>query len=145
TSTEGPTRGATGAPRSARDGRAPDGAPSLARCNARARKASASSSPEFDWRWSMPTSADGVWPAVALGAVSYAGLLAGAVMGSLTRTPHRRIAAAMSVGAGLLLAGASLRVAADAIRLAGLVPAAPSLLLGAAACAPPAAATRTSL
>src|SRR5690606_29705297 len=81
----------------------------------------------------------------ALGAVSYAGLLAGAVMGSLTRTPHRRIAAAMSVGAGLLLAGASLRVAADAIRLAGLVPAAPSLLLGAAACAPPAAATRTSL
>ena len=39
---------------------------------------------------------------------------------------------AMSVGAGLLLAGASLKLAADAIRIAGPVAAALSLLLGAA-------------
>ena len=39
---------------------------------------------------------------------------------------------AMSVGAGLLLAGVSLKVAADAIRIAGPVAAALSLLFGAA-------------
>lgn len=81
----------------------------------------------------MPTSAGEVWGALALGMASYAGLLVGAVVGSFSRMPHRRVAAAMSVGAGLLLAGASLRVAADAIRAAGFVAAALSLLLGAAA------------
>ena len=40
---------------------------------------------------------------------------------------------AMSVGAGLLLAGVSLTLAADAIRVAGPMAAALSLLLGAAA------------
>jgi zinc transporter, ZIP family len=80
----------------------------------------------------MSTSADEVWTALLLGAVSYAGLLVGALAGVFSRTPHRRVAAAMSVGAGLLLAGASLRVAADAIRVAGPVAAALSLLLGAA-------------
>ena len=38
---------------------------------------------------------------------------------------------AMSVGAGLLFAGVSLKVAADAIRVAGPIAAALSLLLGA--------------
>ncbi len=46
--------------------------------------------------------------------------------------PHQPIAMAMSVGAGLLLAAASLSVAADAIRVAGPMAAALSLLLGAA-------------
>jgi ZIP family zinc transporter len=46
--------------------------------------------------------------------------------------PHRAIAMAMSVGAGLLLAGVSFKVAADAIRIAGPAAAALSLLLGAA-------------
>jgi zinc transporter, ZIP family len=46
--------------------------------------------------------------------------------------PHQAIAMGMSVGAGLLLAGVSLRVAADAIRIAGPMAAALSLLLGAA-------------
>jgi ZIP family zinc transporter len=46
--------------------------------------------------------------------------------------PHQSIAMAMSVGAGLLLAGVSLKVAADAIGLAGPLAAALSLLLGAA-------------
>jgi ZIP family zinc transporter len=59
------------------------------------------------------------------------GLPLGAITGSFFRMPHHTIAMAMSVGAGLLLAGVSLKVAADAIRIAGPVPAALSLLLGA--------------
>jgi ZIP family zinc transporter len=80
----------------------------------------------------MLTSADEVWAALAWGAVSSVGLLVGAIAGSFFRMPHRAIAMAMSVGAGLLLAGVSLKVAADAIRIAGPVTAALSLLLGAA-------------
>ena len=80
----------------------------------------------------MPTSTDEVWAALALGAVSSSGLLVGAIAGSFSRMPHHRIAMAMSVGAGLLLAGVSLKVTADAIRVAGPVAAALSLLLGAA-------------
>ena len=81
----------------------------------------------------MPASADGVWAALALGGVSSVGLLVGAIAGSFSRMRHHAIAMAMSVGAGLLLAGASLKVAADAIRVAGPVATALSLLLGAAA------------
>ena len=80
----------------------------------------------------MPTSANEVWAALALGAMSSVGLLVGAIAGAFSRMPHRRIAIVMSVGAGLLLAAVSLRVAADAIRIAGPVAAALSLLLGAA-------------
>ncbi len=79
------------------------------------------------------TNAAEFWAALAWGAVSSVGLLVGAIAGSFLRIPHRSIAMAMSVGAGLLLAGASLKVAADAIRLAGPMSAALSLLLGAAA------------
>jgi ZIP family zinc transporter len=80
----------------------------------------------------MPTSTGEVWAALALGAVSFVGLLVGAIAGSFSRMPHQPIAMAMSVGAGLLLAGVSLKVAADAIRVAGPMAAALSLLLGAA-------------
>ena len=80
----------------------------------------------------MPTPADEVWAALALGAVSSVGLLVGAIAGSFSRLTHRPVAMAMSVGAGLLLAGVSLKVAADAIRVAGPMAAALSLLLGAA-------------
>ena len=73
-----------------------------------------------------------VWAALAWGAVSYVGLLVGAIAGSFSRIRHHAIAMTMSVGAGLLLAGASLKVAADAIRIGGPVAAALSLLLGAA-------------
>lgn len=81
----------------------------------------------------MTTGTEGIWAALALGAVSFAGLLVGAIAGAFTRIPHRRIAMAMSVGAGLLLAGVSLKIATDAVRLAGPVVAAVALLLGAAA------------
>ena len=81
----------------------------------------------------MTTSADEVWAALSWGAVSSVGLLVGAIAGSFFRMPHHAIAMAMSVGAGLLLAGVSFKVAADAIRVAGPVAAAAlSLLLGAA-------------
>jgi ZIP family zinc transporter len=80
----------------------------------------------------MATSPDEVLAALALGAVPSAGLLVGAIAGSFSRMPHQPIAMAMSVGAGLLLAGVSLKVAADAIRIAGPMPAALALLLGAA-------------
>jgi ZIP family zinc transporter len=74
-----------------------------------------------------------VWAALAWGALSSVGLVVGAVAGSVFRMPHRTIAMGMSVGAGLLLAGVSLKVAADAIRIAGPMAAALALLLGAAA------------
>jgi len=80
----------------------------------------------------MTASADEVWAALACGAVSSIGLLVGAMAGSFSRIRHRSIAMAMSVGAGLLLAGVSLKVAADAIHAAGALAAAVSLLLGAA-------------
>jgi ZIP family zinc transporter len=80
----------------------------------------------------MFTSADHVWAALAWGAVASAGLLIGAAAGAFVRLPHHAIARAMSIGAGLLLAGVSFKVAADAIRIAGPVPAALSLLFGAA-------------
>src|SRR5688500_8631898 len=80
----------------------------------------------------MPTGTGEVWAALAWGAVPSVGLLVGAIAGLFSRMPHYRIAMAMSVGAGLLLAGVSLKVAADAIRVAGPVAAALSLLLGAA-------------
>jgi hypothetical protein len=81
----------------------------------------------------MPTSVHEVWAALALGAVSSVGLLVGVIAGAFSRIPHRRISIAMSVGAGLLLAGVSLKVTVDAIRLAGPIAVALSLLLGAAA------------
>ena len=80
----------------------------------------------------MSTSADDVWAALAVGAVPSVGLLVGAIAGAFSRMPHQPIAMAMSVAAGLLLAGVSLKVAADAIRIAGPMAAALSLLLGAA-------------
>jgi ZIP family zinc transporter len=80
----------------------------------------------------MLTNADEVWAALAWGAVSSVGLLVGAIAGSVYRMSHHAIAMSMSVGAGLVLAAVSLKVAADAIRIAGPVAAALSLLLGAA-------------
>src|SRR5918994_6021772 len=80
----------------------------------------------------MPPNSDTLWAALAWSAVPSAGLLAGAIAGAFVRLPHHAIAMAMSVGAGLLLAGVSLKVATDAIRIAGPVAAAFSLLLGAA-------------
>jgi ZIP family zinc transporter len=80
----------------------------------------------------MSTSTHQILAALALSAVPSVGLLVGATAGFFSRMPHQRIAMTMSVGAGLLLAGVSLKVTADAIRVAGPIPAALSLLIGAA-------------
>jgi ZIP family zinc transporter len=80
----------------------------------------------------MHTSADEVWAAAAMGAVSCLGFMVGVIAGAFSRLRHQRIAMAMSVGAGLLLAGVSLKLTTDAIRLAGPTAVALSLLLGAA-------------
>ena len=69
--------------------------------------------------------------AMGWGALSSAGLVVGAVLGTFSRLRHREIALAMSVGAGLLLAAASLALATEAIRVAGAIPAVMALLLGA--------------
>jgi zinc transporter, ZIP family len=69
--------------------------------------------------------------ALAWGAVSSVGLVVGAVAASVSRLSHHAIAMSMSVGAGLLLAAVSLKLAADAVRLAGALPAVLFLLLGA--------------
>lgn len=69
---------------------------------------------------------------LAWGAVSSAGLVAGAAAGLYARPSHRTIAVTMSVSAGLLLAAATLELAAEAIRAIGARPAILALLLGAA-------------
>jgi hypothetical protein len=75
----------------------------------------------------------------AIGRPLIAQLLAkGHTVVALTRSAEKaqtvaeRIAVAMSVGAGLLLAGVSLKVTTDAIRLAGPMAAALAMLVGAA-------------
>jgi zinc transporter, ZIP family len=69
--------------------------------------------------------------AMGWGALSSVGLVVGAVLGVFARPRHHQIALAMSVAAGLLLAAASLKLATEAIRVAGAIPAVLSLLLGA--------------
>lgn len=81
----------------------------------------------------MPGHVDEILTALAIGAVSSASLRLGSIAGLFSRVRHQSVAMAMSVGAGLLLAGVSLKVAAESIRVAGPTPSAVSLLLGAAA------------
>jgi ZIP family zinc transporter len=69
--------------------------------------------------------------ALAWGAVSSVGLVIGAVTGTLSRLSHRKIALAMSIGAGLLLAAASLELVSDAMHVAGPFSTVIALLLGA--------------
>jgi ZIP family zinc transporter len=80
----------------------------------------------------MPASFAESCAALAWGGLASVGLIVGAVAGSCFRLSHQSIAMTMSMGAGLLLAAASLQLAAEAIRAAGPVAALTSLLLGAA-------------
>ena len=79
----------------------------------------------------MPPSFGEISAAFGWGALSSVGLVVGALVGAFSRLRHHAIALAMSVGAGVLLAAASLELAAKAIRGAGAIPAVLSLLLGA--------------
>jgi ZIP family zinc transporter len=69
--------------------------------------------------------------ALAWGAVSSVGLIIGALCGSAFQLSHQKIALAMSIGAGLLLAAASRQLASEAMLLAGPLATIVSLLLGA--------------
>jgi len=80
----------------------------------------------------MPPGIGEICAALGWGALSSVGLMIGAMAGTFSRLPHHAIALAMSVGAGLLLAAASLELATEAIRIAGPVRVVASLLLGAA-------------
>jgi ZIP family zinc transporter len=80
----------------------------------------------------MSPSFANIWTPFAWGAVSSGGLVVGAIAGVFSRVSHHAIAMAMSVGAGLLLAAVSLKLTAEAVRVAGPLTAVGSLLLGAA-------------
>jgi ZIP family zinc transporter len=51
------------------------------------------------------------------GAISVSGLIIGALIGIFAPLNHRAIAATMAVAAGLLLAAATVELAADAIKM----------------------------
>ena len=79
----------------------------------------------------MPLSFAAFCAALAWGAISSVGLVIGAAGGSFLRLSHQKIALAMSIGAGLLLAAASRELASEAMQIAGPVVTVISLLLGA--------------
>lgn len=66
------------------------------------------------------------------GLAAASGLLAGAVLALATRLSHRIIAAAMSLGAGVLLSIASIRIASEALPLAGAASTVGGIIIGAA-------------
>ena len=72
-----------------------------------------------------------VW-AFCWGLVAASGVLVGALLGLVTRLRHRAIAAVMSLGAGLLLSAASVKIAAEALILAGAASTIGGIIAGAA-------------
>src|SRR5688572_67362 len=60
------------------------------------------------------------------------GLLAGAVLALVTRVTHRVMAAVMSLGAGVLLSIASIKIGSEAIPLAGAASTVAGVIAGAA-------------
>ena len=72
-----------------------------------------------------------VW-AFCWGLAAASGVLVGALLGLITRLPHRAIAAIMSLGAGLLLSAASVKIAAEALMLAGATSVVVGMIGGAA-------------
>ena len=74
-----------------------------------------------------------VW-ALCWGLAAASGVLGGTIIGLVARLPHRAIAAIMSFGAGLLLSAASIsiKIASEALIVAGAVFTAVGILIGAA-------------
>ena len=66
------------------------------------------------------------------GLAAASGVLVGALFGLITRLPHRAIAAVMSLGAGLLLSAASVKIAAEALMLSGAASTIGGIIVGAA-------------
>jgi len=67
-----------------------------------------------------------------LGAAAASGVLAGAILGLATHLRHRAIAGIMSLGAGVLLAVASIEIASEALMLAGAASTVGGIVAGAA-------------
>ena len=66
------------------------------------------------------------------GLAAASGVLAGTILGLVARFPHRVVAAMMSVGAGVLLSAASIKIASEALLVAGAVLAGGGIVAGAA-------------
>jgi zinc transporter, ZIP family len=74
---------------------------------------------------------EAVW-AFAWGMAAASGVLVGAILGLATRLPHRAIAAVMSLGAGLMLSTATIKIASEALRVAGAASTVGGIVAGAA-------------
>ena len=80
----------------------------------------------------MPAGLMGVAWAFGWGLAGASGLLLGAVLGLTARLSHRLIAALMSLGAGLLLSAASVKIAGESLGEAGPVATVGGIVLGGA-------------
>ena len=80
----------------------------------------------------MPEGLTGIVWALGWGSAAASGALVGAILGLITHLRHRGIAAFMSVGAGVLLSAASLKVAFEALMLAGAASTVAGIVAGAA-------------
>jgi ZIP family zinc transporter len=80
----------------------------------------------------MPEGITGAVWAFCWGLAAASGLLAGTLSGLVTQLSHRAIAAVMSFGAGVLLSVASIKVASEALMVAGAAFAGGGIIAGAA-------------
>lgn len=80
----------------------------------------------------MPEGIMGAVWAFSWGLAAASGVLGGAVLGLTTRLRHRAIAAIMSLGAGVLLWVASIKIASEALPLAGAASTVAGIIAGAA-------------
>jgi len=80
----------------------------------------------------MPEAIMGAVFAFLWGLAAASGLLAGAILALRTELSHRAIAATMSIGAGVLLSIASIKIASEALPLAGAAFTVGGIIVGAA-------------
>jgi len=80
----------------------------------------------------MPEGIMGAVWAFCWGAAAASGVLVGAILGLITNLRHRAIAAIMSLGAGVLLAIASVEVASEALMVVAAATAVGGIVAGAA-------------
>ena len=80
----------------------------------------------------MPDGFTGVVWAFCWGLAAASGLVGGTILALIMRLPHRAIAAIMSFGAGVLLSAASIKIASEALIVAGGVSTGSGMIVGAA-------------
>ena len=74
---------------------------------------------------------EAVW-AFGWGMAAASGVLVGAILGLVAKLRHRAIAAVMSLGAGLMLSVATVKIASEALSVAGAAATVAGILVGAA-------------